>query len=66
MTSVWMFIAGLILMLWIGVYVVQALLWVALGAVQVTWLAVQALLVAGVAIIRPAMVAEAWRRSQAG
>ncbi len=66
MTSVWLFVAGLILLMTIGVYVVQALLWVALGALRVFALSAQALFVGVVAVIRPSIVAEAWRRSQPG
>lgn len=66
MTSVWLFVAGLILLMTIGVYVVQALLWVALGALRVLALSAQALFVGVVAVIRPSIVAEAWRRSQPG
>ena len=66
MTSVWMFAAGLILMMTIGIYVVQAMLWVAVGALKVLVLALQALFVAVVAILRPSAVSAAWRRVQAG
>ena len=66
MTSVWMFAAGLILMMTIGIYVVQAMLWVAVGALKVLVLAHQALFVAVVAILRPSAVSAAWRRVQAG
>jgi hypothetical protein len=66
MTSVWLFVAGLILLMTIGVYVVQALLWVALGALRVLALSAQALFVGVVAVIRPSIAAEAWRRSQPG
>ena len=66
MTSVWMFAAGLILMMAIGIYVVQAMLWVAVGALKVLVLALQALFVAVVAILRPSAVSAAWRRVQAG
>jgi hypothetical protein len=66
MTSVWMFAAGLILMMTIGIYVVQAMLWVAVGALKVLALALQALFVTAVAILRPSAVSAAWRRVQAG
>ena len=66
MTSVWMFAAGLILMMTIGIYVVQAMLWVAVGALKVLVLAVQALFVAAMAILRPSMAVAAWRRVQTG
>ena len=66
MTSVWMFAAGLILMMTIGIYVVQAMLWVAVGALKVLVLALQALFVAVVAILRPSAVSAAWRPVQAG
>ena len=66
MTSVWMFAAGLILMMAIGIYVVQAMLWVAVGALKVLVLALQAPFVAVFAILRPSAVSAAWRRVQAG
>lgn len=66
MTSAWMFAAGLILMMTIGIYVVQAMLWVAVGTLKVLVLALQALFVAAIAILRPCAFSAALRRLQPG
>lgn len=66
MTGAAGFVGALILLLVLGTYVVQALIWVVIGAFHVIVFGAQALFVAIAAILRPSIVAEAWRRSQAG
>lgn len=66
MAGVTAFVGALILLLVLGTYLVQALVWVAIGGVHLIAVAAQALFLAVTAIIRPSIVAEAWRRSQPG